>query len=133
MVWRWRKGGWQTGNAACREPEVGGKGGMCGLRKKVSRRGRACVECTSNISLMSVTLDVSKLRDRLNASASCAESKGSHEKEGGMWTGRRGCWATEGLRGTHMKHLAHISDAGRIENQRLVKCPRLLRRVKGES
>ena len=36
------------------------------------------------MSFMLVTLDVSKLSGWLNASAPCAESKGSHEKEGGM-------------------------------------------------
>ena len=41
-------------------------------------------ERTANMALMSVTLDVLKLSDWLNASAPCAESKGSHEKEGGM-------------------------------------------------
>ena len=51
---------------------------------------RACFERTLNISLMSVTLDVSRLSGWLNASASCAESKESHEKEGGMWAEKEG-------------------------------------------
>ena len=35
----------------------------------------------------------------------------------------------------HLKHLVHVSDAGRVETQRLVECLRLLRRVeaRGES
>ena len=43
-------------------------------------RYRVCVERTSNMSFMSVTLDVSKCSGWLNANASCAESKGSREK-----------------------------------------------------
>ena len=37
------------------------------------------------------------------------------------------------MRGTHMKHLAHVSDAGRVEIQRLVECLRVLFRIEGES
>ena len=36
-------------------------------------------------------------------------------------------------RGTHLKHAAHDSDAGRVETQRLVECFRPLRRVETES
>ena len=34
---------------------------------------------------------------------------------------------------THLKHVAHVSDAGRAETQRLVECLRALCRVEGES
>ena len=47
-------------------------------------------ERTANMALMSVTMDVSRLSGWLNASAPCAESKGSHEKERGMWAEKGG-------------------------------------------
>ena len=43
---------------------------------------------------MAVTLDVSRFSGWLNALAFCAESKGNHEKEGGMYVLRKKvCWA----------------------------------------
>ena len=55
--------------------------------------GRARAERTKNISVNSVTLDVSKLSDWLNADANCRESKGGHAVRGevcGRLAGDRG-------------------------------------------
>jgi len=53
--------------------------------------GGARAERTENMFPMSVTLDVSKLSDWLNADAPCrAESKGKHGKRGDMWAGGHG-------------------------------------------
>ena len=53
------------------------------LGRSLGIRGRACAErLTRNIASMSVTLDVSILSGLLNASASCAESTGSHVCQG---------------------------------------------------
>ena len=58
------------------------------------------------------------------------EAKESHEKEGAAcWLRKKVLGAVGHRRGTHPKHIAHVSDAGRVESQRLVECPRLLRRV----
>ena len=60
------------------------KRAACGLEEKGVGRQSVCGERTSNIFFMLVTLDVSRVSGWLNAFATCAESKGSHEKEGGM-------------------------------------------------
>ena len=76
--------------------EVRGTGGGRAVRwrrREQRARGRVptgdrgaghAAERTANMALMSVTLDVSRLSGWLNAFASCAESKGSHAKEGSM-------------------------------------------------
>ena len=79
---RWRKSGWLNEIAACRELEAGGRGRYVCAEKAGVRRCRACVELTSNMPLMSVTLDVLKLSGWLKSFASCAESKWSHRKRG---------------------------------------------------
>ena len=38
-----------------------------------------------------------------------------------------------GMSGTHTKHVFHVSNAGRVETQRLVECLRILCRVERES
>ena len=65
------------------------KRAACGLEEKGVGRQRVCGERTSNIFFMLVTLDVSRVSGWLNAFATCAESKGSHEKEGGMYVLRK--------------------------------------------
>ena len=51
-----------------------------------------------------------------------------------MWAEKGGVERAVGhRRGTHPKHLAHVSDAGRVETQRLVECSCGLRRVETES
>ena len=91
--------------------------------------------------LMSLTLEVSKLSDWLNADAYCRESKGGHAVRGEVYrlgTSRR--WTTaahaaeragEGStadweQGTHGEHDEHACDAGRVEAQRLVEGLRVL-------
>ena len=87
---------------------------------------------------MLVTFDVSKLSGSLNADASCAESKAGHTIWGEMRPGERkgvgrrrtgrARWKAggQGTRETHVEHIAHISDAGCLEAQRLVERRRLL-------
>ena len=86
-----RLSGWLNALANCVESKRSHykEGGMWAEKEGVGRY-RACFERTSNISLMSVTLDVSRLSGWLNASASCTESKGSHEKESGIWADKEG-------------------------------------------
>ena len=75
-----RVSGWLNALASCAESKrtrVMRKRGRMWAEKEGVRRGRACVERTQNMSLMSVTLDVSRVSGWLNALAHCAESKGS--------------------------------------------------------
>ena len=74
---------------------------------------------------MSVTLDVSKLRDWLNASAPCrVENRGYDAGRGVVRPGRArpiAVGARARAAGTHIKHAVHVRDAGRVEAQRLVE------------
>ena len=84
------------------------------------------MECTSNISSMVVTRDVSKLSGWLNASASCRVERGYGIRCGKVAERRRprmqrakkgstGIWA-QGTNGVvHLEHFAHFCDAGRVE------------------
>eukprot|EP00964_Phaeocystis_antarctica_P163523 scaffold139844_cov57-Phaeocystis_antarctica.AAC.1 len=88
---------------------------------------------------MSVTLDVSKLSGWLNISASCRVAGTAHEAGRGVGREAKGLWAWwprmphpgkgsagGSRRGTHVKHAAHVCDAGRVEAQRLVELRRAL-------
>ena len=108
--------GWLNTRAYCRESKgghpLGGElregrreaAGDCGARSVQARarlqiiggraRGRA-EERTRNISLMVVTLEVSKLSGWLNADAPCRESKGGHPLGGEL---REGRWQAAGDR-----------------------------------
>ena len=89
---------------------------------------------------MSVTLEVLKLSGWLNASANCRESNGGRTMWGEVQsTGRPEVAGDRGPRGVacrrghectlehrarggaHVKHVLHVSDAGRVEAQRLVE------------
>ena len=112
-------------------------GGVCSMqtRARLGIGGRARAERTRNMSLMSVTLDVSRLSGWLNADADCRVERRAYEA-GSMRAGRgrgaaaaqascrRGpncgsCW--EGTRRAHPKHVLHVCDFGRVEAQRLVE------------
>ena len=67
---------------------------------------------TVNMPLMSVTLEVSRLSGRLNAEANCQVA--------GTVSIRDGYWAT-GTRGSHLKHLTHVRDAGGVQAERPVE------------
>ena len=85
---------------------------------------------------MVVTLDVSKLRDWLNAIAPCRVEERTY-KVGSMRAGRREGMRrrrrkqragedptgdrAQGTRGAHIKHVAHVCGFGRVETQRLVE------------
>eukprot|EP00964_Phaeocystis_antarctica_P018532 scaffold10238_cov45-Phaeocystis_antarctica.AAC.2 len=96
---------------------------------------------------MSVTLEVSKLGDWLNADAYCQESNGGHTVRGegaGLEAGGRRVTAVHAARrgrarlqiegrargGAHEEHVGHACDAGGVEAQRLVERRRELPRVK---
>ena len=86
---------------------------------------------------MFVTLDVSKLSGWLNTIACCQDQKEASEegRHAGREAGGRGveaaqvermvdpsaeaCW--QGTRGAHPKHGLRVSEAGRVEAQRLVE------------
>ena len=110
--------------------------------------GRIRAERTKNMNCMSVTLEVSRLSEWLNADACCRVERGASEEgrhggpvagvcgeasaqassvQGGPNCG--GCW--QGTRGAHQKHLQHACDAGRVEAQRLVEHRRGLPSRKG--
>ena len=100
--------GWSNADAYCRESKEGHR--VCGARyagrqaeEAAGDRGASSVqerarlhglgarhgeERTSNIQLISVTLEVSKLSGWLNADASCRESKGG-TRCGVRYTGRQ--------------------------------------------
>ena len=100
-----------------------------------------------DVNSTSVTPDVSKLSGWLNADACCRGTLEDHEKgdTGGGRARRRRCvgavavhaacarrnrlgtWhGTREGEGAHVKHLAHVRDAGRVEGQRLVERRRFL-------
>ena len=133
---------------------------MCGVGKRygpggaralgvAACTGRACAERTSNMPLMSVTLDVSKLSSWLKANAYCRVEKEGHatrgevrgqEDGGAKDVARRRAHAPrtrkthecEGLGGkvyarrVHPEHASHVRDAGRVEAQQLVERHRSL-------
>ena len=126
---------------------VGGGGRACSVQLRGKARlepGRkARVECTSNISSMFMTRDVSKFSGWLNAYASCRVERGYTMRGGrrGAAKGRRprmqraregltGVWA-QGTGGVHLEHFLHGRDAGRVEAQRLVERLRFLPSRKG--
>jgi hypothetical protein len=147
-----RKGGvYIMGGEVCECREAGervrgGSVGMHGARLK-AWGPRARAERTSNMWLMSVTLEVSKLSGWLKADASCrvegraCDAGGERCEPGGgrAWgvvAARRaactcGCGPGQGLgakgtRGAHQEHVAHGRDAGGVEAQRLVEGRRAL-------
>ena len=92
---------------------------------------------------MSLTLEVSKLSDSLNAVVDCRVQRGAWEA-GGMQSagGRRpvdgsgkhvGALQLENWAGAepHPKHVPHARDAGGVEGQRLVERGRALPSAKG--
>ena len=117
--------------------------GMHGEKARLMAWGpRARAERTSNMPLMSVTLEVSKLSGWLKADAYCrVEGRGRAMREergasreaggpgvcgGGTTRGMHGDGPTQGLgakgtRGAHPEHVAHVSDAGGWCPSR--KCP----------
>ena len=122
------------------------------------RGGRDCrlgaghgEERTSNMRLMSVTLEVSKLSGWLKTDAPCRVERGGYtigircgapvrrraDREGGWpraWGGGGASGAQGGARlkaggqaqAAHPEHLPHRCDAGRVKAERLVKRRRLL-------
>ena len=89
-------------------------------------------ERTRNMSRMVVTLDVSKLSGWLNACASCRVERGACDAGRGAARGRREGvgwrrrkrhvhgegptqgWGSQGTRGAHVEHAAHVSDTGGV-------------------
>jgi len=121
--------------------------GMHGEKARLMAWGpRARAERTANMSLMSVTLEVSKLSGWLKAVAYCrvegracdAGGRGASREAGGpgVWWRHdkrhaRGKGPTHGLgakgtRGAHEEHVAHGRDAGGVKAQRLVEGRRVL-------
>ena len=94
---------------------------------------------------MSVTLDVSKLSGWLNALAYCRAERRAYDAGRGAGRemgGPRAMAAQSACRGgpdyrlggpsrggAHVEHVAHVGDAGGVEDQRLVERPRILPRV----
>eukprot|EP00964_Phaeocystis_antarctica_P029497 scaffold16625_cov49-Phaeocystis_antarctica.AAC.2 len=95
------------------------------------------------MSCMVVTLEVLKLSGWLNALAYCRESNGGHPvREEVQSTGRREVASDRGASsvqgrvrlqigsrargGAHPEHVLHVLDAGGVEAQRLVECPRVV-------
>ena len=108
-----RLSGWLNSFAFCAEVKESHEkeGGLWAEKESVGRS--ACVERTSNMPFMLVTSEVSRVSGWLNAFASCAEAKESHEKEGGWGHGMRET--------TNPKHVVHVSDAGRVDTQWLIE------------
>ena len=129
---------WLNTNAPCRVEErthkvgsmragiregVWGGGGACSVQAKtqlgIGRRARA--ERTWNMSLIFVTLDVSRLSGWLNADAPCGigagcvvivGQEGSGVGRGETKSVRGGPGGVWGTPGAHPKHLVHVRDAG---------------------
>jgi len=145
-VWHSREKGESAAHKAC----------VCGpVRECGGRRRRR--KCTSNMRLMSVTLEVSKLSGWLKARACCRVQR-EHPTEGRrVWHGeemaqregranqqriRRACVCgpqlgsvgAEGAGGSaHLEHGAHVCDAGGVKAQRLIENIRILPSPKGAS
>ena len=121
--------------------------GMHGEKARLKAWGpRARAERTLNMSLMAVTLEVSKLSGWLKALASCrvegracdyAGGRGASREAGGpvvWWRHTRGMHedgptqglGAKGTREAHVEHVLHGRDAGGVEAQRLVEGPRVL-------
>ena len=106
--WAWAGG---SARAACTGRGPGCKGWGA----------RACAERTKNMRCMVVTLDVSKLSGWLNAAATCQVERRGVQCGTRCGLGARG----RGPAAAH-EHVAHVSDAGRVEAQRLVEHRRAL-------
>ena len=82
--------------------------------------GRARAERTKNISVNSVTLDVSKLSDWLNADANCRESKGGHAVRGEVYgSGGNRRWASAVARSVQGRARLQIGGRAHTEERTL--------------
>jgi len=131
---------------------VGAAAAQAGCRHRTQLWGLlagARAERTSNMRIMAVTLDVSKLSGWLNADACCRVERESIKERRQAGRDARGSGggsgasrvqaedpsaeaAGRGKRRAHIKHVAHVRDSGRVEAQRLVERRRALPSRKGK-